>query len=182
MAISIRKVSLQLVLNASKKSLRPRQNWPSFSRGDIYKWIVVNKYTWITIKMSLKFVPIGSINNIPALVQIMAWCRPADKRLSEPMMFSLLTHICITRPQHVMYPFSILLAWWRCVCKDGGHQNQLWEKMMTHALNSDIHDVHSLLQWHNMQCKQWRYNVIGYCLQQLVLHVKKYRMFVFCLH
>ena len=28
----------------------------------------------------------------------MAWCRPGDKPLFEPMMFSLLTHICVTRP------------------------------------------------------------------------------------
>ena len=42
------------------------------------------------------------INNIPALVQIMAWRRPGDKPLSEPMMVSLLTHICVTRPQWVI--------------------------------------------------------------------------------
>ena len=35
----------------------------------------------------------GIINNIPALVQIMAWCWRGDKPLSEPMMVSLLTHI-----------------------------------------------------------------------------------------
>ena len=29
----------------------------------------------------------------------MAWCRPGDKPLSEPMVVSLLTHICFTRPQ-----------------------------------------------------------------------------------
>ena len=46
----------------------------------------------------MKFVPKGPINNIPALVQIMAWCRPGDKPLSEPMMVSLLTHICVARP------------------------------------------------------------------------------------
>ena len=40
---------------------------------------------WITNKISLKFVAEGPINNIPALVQIMAWCRPSDKPLSEPM-------------------------------------------------------------------------------------------------
>ena len=51
------------------------------------------------IKISLKFVPMGPINNIPALVQIMAWRLPGDKPLSEPMMVSLLTHICVTRPQ-----------------------------------------------------------------------------------
>ena len=31
----------------------------------------------------------------------MAWRRPGDKPLSEPMMVSLLTHICVTRPQWV---------------------------------------------------------------------------------
>ena len=46
-----------------------------------------------------RFVPKGPINNIPALIQIMAWRRPGDKPLSEPMMVSLLTHICVTRPQ-----------------------------------------------------------------------------------
>ena len=51
--------------------------------------------------ISLKFVPKGPINNIPALVQIMAWRRPGDKPISEPMMVSLLTHICVTRPQWV---------------------------------------------------------------------------------
>ena len=41
----------------------------------------------------MKFVPRGPINNIPALVQIMAWRRPGDKPLSEPMMISLTTYI-----------------------------------------------------------------------------------------
>ena len=41
------------------------------------------------------------IINIPPMVQIMAWCRSGDKPLSEPMMVSLLTHICVTRPQWV---------------------------------------------------------------------------------
>ena len=42
----------------------------------------------IPIKISMKFVPKGPINNIPAMVQMMAWCRPGDKPLSEPMMVS----------------------------------------------------------------------------------------------
>ena len=41
------------------------------------------------IEISLKFVPKRPINNIPALVQIMAWHRPGDKPLSEPMMVTL---------------------------------------------------------------------------------------------
>ena len=49
----------------------------------------------------LKFVPNGPINNSLALVQIMAWRRPGDKPLSEPMLVGSLTHICVTRPQWV---------------------------------------------------------------------------------
>ena len=56
---------------------------------------------WIALKASLKFVPKVWINNIPALVQIMAWRQLGDKPLSEPMMVSLLTHICVTWPQCV---------------------------------------------------------------------------------
>ena len=39
--------------------------------------------------MSLEFVPRGPINNIPKLVQVMAWRRPGDKPLSEPVMVSI---------------------------------------------------------------------------------------------
>ena len=81
-------------------SLRPRQNRRHFA-DDIFKCIFLNENVWISIKLSLKFVPKGPIDNIPALVQIMAWRRPGDKPLSEPMMLSLLTHICVTRPQCV---------------------------------------------------------------------------------
>ena len=41
----------------------------------------------------MKLVPNGPIDNIPALVQIMAWRRPGDKPLSETMMVNLLTHM-----------------------------------------------------------------------------------------
>ena len=53
------------------------------------------------LKISLKFVPKGPLDNIWALAQIMARHLLGDKPLSEPMMISLLTHICITRPQWV---------------------------------------------------------------------------------
>ena len=48
--------------------------------------------------MLLKFGPMGPVNNISALVQMMGWYRPA-KALSEPMMVSLLMHVCVTRLQ-----------------------------------------------------------------------------------
>ena len=87
-------------LNPKVNTLRPRQNGRHIS-DDIFKCIFWNENNYISIKISLKFVPKGPINNIPSLVQIMAWRRPGDKPLSEPMMVSLSTHICITRPQWV---------------------------------------------------------------------------------
>ena len=62
-----------------------------------------NVFSWMKMHgfRLLKFVPKVRINNVPALVQIMSWRRPGDKPLSEPMMVSLLTHICVTRPQWV---------------------------------------------------------------------------------
>ena len=64
-----------------------------------------NAFSWMKIlEFRLKihwFIPKGLINNIPALVLIMAWRRPGDKPLSEPMLVRSLTHICVTRPQWV---------------------------------------------------------------------------------
>ena len=62
----------------------------------------LNENVWITIKISLKFVPKGPINDILVLVQIMAWRRPGDKPLSEPMMVRLPTHIYVTKPHQVI--------------------------------------------------------------------------------
>ena len=80
--------------------MRPRQNGRHFP-DDIFKCIILNENVQISIQISLKFVPECQINNIPALVQIMAWRRSGDKPLSEPLMVSLPTHICVTQPQWV---------------------------------------------------------------------------------
>ena len=68
-------------------TLRPRQDGRRFQM-DFLEWIFLNEIIWISIKMSLKFVPCDPINNIPALVQIMAWRQPGDKPLSGAMMVS----------------------------------------------------------------------------------------------
>ena len=54
-------------------TLGPRQNGRHFA-DDIFKCIFWNENVWISIKISLKFVPNGPINNIP---------------LSEAMMVNL---------------------------------------------------------------------------------------------
>ena len=65
-------------------TLRPRQD--GHFADDDFRRIFLNENGWISIDISLKFIPKGPIDNIPALVQIMAWHRPSDKPLSEPMM------------------------------------------------------------------------------------------------
>ena len=63
-------------------ALRPRQDCRHFP-DDIFNCIFFNENAWISFKISLKFVPKVQINNITALVQIMAWCRPGHKPLSD---------------------------------------------------------------------------------------------------
>ena len=53
---------------------------------DIFKCIFVNENGRILIQISLKLVPKGSIDNLPALVQIMAWRQTGNKPLPEWMM------------------------------------------------------------------------------------------------
>ena len=76
-------------------TLRSRQSRRHFA-DNISKCIFLNENVWILLEISLKFVPKVRINNILALVQIMAWRWPGDKPLSEPMAVSSLTHICGT--------------------------------------------------------------------------------------
>ena len=67
----------------------------------IFKCIFLYENVWILFTILLKFVPNVRIYKFAALVQIMAWRRPGDKPLFEPMMVSLLTHTRATRPQCV---------------------------------------------------------------------------------
>ena len=53
---------------------------------DNFKCIFLNENYRILIQISLNFVPKGPINNIPALVQIIAWRRTGDKPLPELMV------------------------------------------------------------------------------------------------
>ena len=59
---------------------RPRKNGRHFA-DDIFKGIFSNKNVWIPSQISLKFVSQGPINDIPALVQIVAWRRPGRQAI-----------------------------------------------------------------------------------------------------
>ena len=62
----------------TKSNKQITQNSRHFA-DDIFKRILLNDNVQISINVSLKFVHKGPINNIPVLVQIMAWRRPDDK-------------------------------------------------------------------------------------------------------
>ena len=63
-----------LLITADVNTLWRRQNFRQFLH-DIFKCIFLNEDVLISIKISLKFVPKGPINDISALVQIMAPAR-----------------------------------------------------------------------------------------------------------
>ena len=107
-------LQLPIKLPENVNTLRPRQDGRHFP-DDIFKCIFLNENMWISIKISLKFLPKSPITNITALVQIMAWCRPGDKPLSEPLMVSLMTHICVTRPEWILTHDSFSLDLFRVV-------------------------------------------------------------------
>ena len=88
-------------------TLRPRKNGCHFP-DDILKCIFLNENVSIWLKVSLQLLLKGLVGNIPSFVQIMAWSRPGDKPLSEPMMIGLPMHICVTQPQWVKRDYWML--------------------------------------------------------------------------
>ena len=79
----------QSVSNAGHSNIYSKacSNWyVRYFLDDIFKCIFLKVYVWISITISLKFVPKGPIINILTLVQIMPRCREGEKPLYEPMM------------------------------------------------------------------------------------------------
>ena len=128
-------------------TLRPRQNGRHFA-DDIFKWIFLTENVWILINISLKFVPMVQINDIPAFVQIMTWRRPGAKPLSKPMLLSSLTHIRVARPQWVkqfqwLY-VHIKLTRHRLMClwKEGCYSSVLAMELHLSCTNLSIWSIH----------------------------------------
>ena len=150
------------MVSVSVNSSRPRPNRRHFT-DDIFKCIFENENEWISPRISLKFVPKFRINNIPALVQIMAWRRPGDKPLSETMMVSLLTHICVTRPQWVNSLWPSGTIWCH---KSGSTLAQVMACCLTapsHYLNQ-CWLIISEVQWHSSK-KHFRRDTSTVCHQ-----------------
>ena len=85
--VAIHMSSIKLLFN----TLALRQNGCNFT-DDIFKCIFFNENVfWLSFNWILFL-----INSIPALVRLFG-----PKPVPEQMMVSLLTHICVTRPQYV---------------------------------------------------------------------------------
>ena len=64
----------------------PLDKMAAILADDIFKCIFVIESVRISIQISLKSVPKGSMDNKPALVQVMAWHQTGDKPLPEAML------------------------------------------------------------------------------------------------
>ena len=70
------------------KHIEAKNSFKHFA--DIFKFIFMYQNCCIFIQMTLKFVPQGSIDSKPALVQVMSWSWEGSLPLSE-LMLALLT-------------------------------------------------------------------------------------------
>ena len=75
----------KLVPELTEASLTPLP-LDKMAADNVFRCIFMNEFFFILIKISLKFVPKGPIDNKPALVKIMAWRWKGGKPLSEPML------------------------------------------------------------------------------------------------
>ena len=75
---------------------------------NVFSWMKMFEFG---LKFHWKLISKGPINNILALVQIMAWRRSGDKPLYEPMLVRLRTYICVARPQWVKSTSLQVMAW-----------------------------------------------------------------------
>ena len=79
----------------------------------------------------------------------MAWCRSGDKPLSEPMMVSLLTHICVTRPQWVKRHTSDSYIWLETVQETSCMTcliNDLWSKVHKIFHHCSLKNTHTHIE------------------------------------
>ena len=90
--------------------LRPRQNGRHFP--DIFKCIFLNENVWISIKISLKFVPNDPIINFPTLVQIMTWHQATSHYLNQCWLiyWSIYAPLCLNELNSGMFIISLPLT------------------------------------------------------------------------
>ena len=64
----------------------PLDKMATILADNIFKHISLNEKDRTLMQISQKFVPRSPIDNKPALVQVVVWCRTSDKPLPELLM------------------------------------------------------------------------------------------------
>ena len=165
--------------NTTMNTWRLSQNCSHFA-ADYFKYIFFNENVWIPIQIALKFVSMGSISNIAAWVQIMAWRRPGDKPLSETIMVRLPTHLCVTRLQWVnasvrtvlsadssTFPKILGSCAWMCCC---------WPKrMIQNASDLEIFCQTGRIQMYFRYSLAWTFFVLCHVDQNHGYQIRQHR-------
>ena len=81
---SFRVYSICFIAKIVNNSFHPGKNGRKFGRR-YFQSHFLERNVWISIKISLKSVPKGPIENKPELVQVMAWHRTGGMPLPEPL-------------------------------------------------------------------------------------------------
>ena len=92
-------------------------HWGRNKMAAIFQTTFSNAFSWMKMfrfRLLWRLFQRVQLTIFPSLVQVMAWRRPGDKPLSEQTMVSLLTHICVTRPQWVKIRFRFCFSLFRC--------------------------------------------------------------------
>ena len=82
------------ILRNTFNTLRPRRNYYHFAE-DIFNYILLQCMNFAYDFRIVEFLPKVRINNVPALLQIMAWRRASDEPLSEPTLASVFAFLCL---------------------------------------------------------------------------------------
>ena len=103
--------------------IEPTKDYSYHVADDIFNCIFLHENVWLSIKISLNVFPMGRINNIPALVQIMAWHLRGDKPwlvyrtiYASLGLIELTKQVCVgtagwMKHQHMEFHFIIFLAY-----------------------------------------------------------------------
>ena len=139
-------------------TLRLRQNGCHFA-NDSLKCIFVNENVWILIKISLKLAPKSPINNIIALVLIIAWCQLGDKPLSELLLVRLLTHIYASLSLNEL---RMMLSWCQYEDKNIMQMNMVIISFLSRHFRCCAKPWGCLLPWPLLSCHWCRHRETGW--------------------
>ena len=151
-------------------TLRPRQNGCHFA-DDIFICIFLHEYVWILIKISLKFVPTVWINNIPVLVQIVAWRWPGNKPLSEPMLVKLPTHLYASLGLNEL-SYVASNQWWLRLLK-----YIFWTRYLHYRHDATNHYRHGATRFNKFKQKKKKW--LPFCSWHFQTHFLEWKLLCF---